>query len=81
MAESKAAWDQVGEDFKALGRQVKQHYDQRPPTQAPRRGPSADRRKVDEALEARSRWSRRSAPSATPSGTRRSGADQEAPGR
>ena len=30
MAESKAAWDQVGEDFKALGRQVKQHYDQRP---------------------------------------------------
>ena len=30
MAESKAAWDQVGEDFKALGRQMKQHYDQRP---------------------------------------------------
>ena len=29
MAESKAAWDRVGEDFKALGRQVKQHYDQR----------------------------------------------------
>jgi hypothetical protein len=30
MAESKAAWDRVGEDFKALGRQVKQHYDARP---------------------------------------------------
>ena len=30
MAESKAAWDKVGEDFKVLGRQVKQHYDQRP---------------------------------------------------
>ena len=30
MAESKAAWERVGEDFRALGRQVKQHYDQRP---------------------------------------------------
>jgi hypothetical protein len=30
MAESKAAWDRVGEDFKTLGRQVKQHYDARP---------------------------------------------------
>jgi hypothetical protein len=29
MAESKAAWERVGEDFRALGRQVKQHYDQR----------------------------------------------------
>ena len=55
MAESKANWDQVGEDFKTLGRQVKQHYDERP---RPERGegqggaaPSADRRKVDEALE------------------------------
>ncbi len=53
MAESKAAWDQVGEDFKALGRQVKQHYDQRPRPGAGTEGaaPSADRRKVDEALE------------------------------
>jgi hypothetical protein len=57
MAESKAAWDQVGEDFKALGRQMKQHYDQRPrPEGAERQGqegaaPAADRRKVDEALE------------------------------
>ena len=30
MAESKAAWDKVGEDFRVLGRQIKQHYDQRP---------------------------------------------------
>jgi hypothetical protein len=56
MAESKAAWDQVGEDFKVLGRQVKQHYDQRPRSQAPQEGqegaePSAERRKVDEALQ------------------------------
>jgi hypothetical protein len=28
MAESKAAWDRVGEDFKALGRQVKQRYEE-----------------------------------------------------
>jgi hypothetical protein len=30
MAESRAAWDKVAEDFKVLGRHVKQHYDQRP---------------------------------------------------
>jgi hypothetical protein len=52
MAESKAAWDQVGEDFKALGRQVKQHYDQRPRAEAAEEAaPSEDRRKVDEALQ------------------------------
>ena len=55
MAESKAAWDRVGEDFRALGRQVKQHYDQRPrPGSDVQEGPAApagDRRKVDEALE------------------------------
>jgi hypothetical protein len=55
MAESRAAWDQVGEDFKALGRQVRQHYDQRPRPDAGQgqegAAPSADRRKVDEALE------------------------------
>ena len=58
MAESKAAWDQVGEDFKALGRQMKQHYDQRPRPEGGDGGqgqegaaPAADRRKVDEALE------------------------------
>mgnify|MGYP004492400785 CR=1 FL=1 len=58
MAESKAAWDKVGEDFRALGRQVKQHYDQRPRPgtevqEAPegQSTPAGDRRKVDEALE------------------------------
>jgi hypothetical protein len=55
MAESKANWDQVGEEFRALGRQVKQHYDQRPRPESgegqAEAGPSADRRKVDEALE------------------------------
>jgi hypothetical protein len=28
MAESKAAWDQVGQEFRELGRQIKQHYEQ-----------------------------------------------------
>ena len=63
MAESKAAWDQVGEDFRALGRQVKQHYDQRERPQATESQeatgqgqgaegqPAADRRKVDDALQ------------------------------
>jgi hypothetical protein len=58
MAESKAAWDKVGEDFRVLGRQVKQHYDQRPRPgsdlqEAPegQEAPAADRRKVDDALE------------------------------
>jgi hypothetical protein len=30
MAESKAAWDQVGQEFRELGRQVRQHYEQQP---------------------------------------------------
>jgi hypothetical protein len=55
MAESKANWDQVGEEFRALGRQVKQHYDQRPRPESGagqgEAGPTPDRRKVDEALE------------------------------
>ena len=66
MAESKAAWDRVGEDFKTLGRQVKQHYDERPRPERPQepqpaegqgqtaegQGPqAADRRKVDDALQ------------------------------
>ena len=66
MAESKAAWDRVGEEFRALGRQVKQHYEQRPRPEGPQgtgpvgregqpgaeeAGPGADRRKVDEALQ------------------------------
>jgi hypothetical protein len=61
MAESKAAWDQVGEDFRALGRQVRQHYEQTRSQEAGKSQsadqqgeqgpPAADRRKVDEALQ------------------------------
>ena len=58
MAESKANWDQVGEEFKALGRQIRQHYEQtRTEGAAPKEGaadqaaPSADRRKIDDALQ------------------------------
>ena len=63
MAESRSQWEKVGEEFRELGRQVKQHYDQRPrPAQpgpeqqaagqpgADQAPPSADRRKVDDAL-------------------------------
>jgi hypothetical protein len=50
MAESKAAWDQVGQDFRALGRQVKQHYEEQPQPEGDP-PPPADRRKVDEALQ------------------------------
>jgi hypothetical protein len=50
MAESKAHWDQVGEEFRALGRQVKQHYDQREDTQE-KGVSSADKGKVDDALQ------------------------------
>jgi hypothetical protein len=48
MAESKEAWDRVGQDFSALGRQVKQHYEQR--ARSEQDPPPADQRKVDEAL-------------------------------
>jgi hypothetical protein len=59
MAESKAAWDRVGEDFRALGRQVRQHYEQRPRPggqegQESAEGSgtqAADQRKVDDALQ------------------------------
>jgi hypothetical protein len=72
MAESKAAWDQVGQEFRELGRQIKQHYEQQPRAagktgpagpegQAGQSGaetpgdqgpaPTADRRKVDDALQ------------------------------
>jgi hypothetical protein len=30
MAESKAAWDQVGQEFRELGRQIRQHYEEQP---------------------------------------------------
>ena len=73
MAESRVQWEKVGEEFRELGRQVKQHYDQRPRPEQPAAGqpgaeqgpgqpgpersgadqgaPSADRRKVDDALQ------------------------------
>jgi hypothetical protein len=64
MAESRAQWEKVGEEFRALGRQVKQHYDQRPRQEQPaseqpgaeqpetdQAAPSEDRRKVDDALQ------------------------------
>jgi hypothetical protein len=55
MAESRAAWEQVGEEFRALGRQVKEHYEQQPRSKGPEGEgdgpPPADRRKVDEALQ------------------------------
>jgi hypothetical protein len=50
MAESKAAWDQVGQDFRDLGRQVRQHYEQQPRDEQQEPSPG-DRRKVDEALQ------------------------------
>jgi hypothetical protein len=46
MAESKEAWDRVGQEFRALGRQVRERYER----QAGEGAPAADRRKVDEAL-------------------------------
>ena len=58
MAESKAAWDRVGEDFKALGRQVKQRYEEsRPgkpekPTE-PLRGSLVDKEGPEETAEPR----------------------------
>ena len=57
MAESKAAWDRVGEDFKALGRQVKQHYDERPRpgTEVQQGQERSEERRVGK--ECRSRWS------------------------
>jgi hypothetical protein len=56
MAESRAAWEQVGEEFRALGRQVKERYEQQPRPQGAEAQhgegpPPADRRKVDEALQ------------------------------
>ena len=35
MAESRAQWEKVGEEFRVLGRQVKQHYEQRPRPEQP----------------------------------------------
>ncbi len=56
MAESKAAWDQVGQEFRALGRQVKQHYEEqsRPEESgAPLRGSLVDQDEREETAEPR----------------------------
>jgi hypothetical protein len=47
MADSKQAWEQVGQDLSDLGRRVRHHYKQQP---GPGRPAPADRRKVDAAL-------------------------------
>ena len=56
MAESKAAWDQVGQEFRALGRQVKQHYDEQSRPEgsgAPLRGSLVDEEGREQAGEPR----------------------------
>ncbi len=47
MAESRQAWEDVGERFAALGRRVKQFYEQRGGQEA---ASPADRREVEDAL-------------------------------
>ena len=57
MAESKAAWDQVGQEFRALGRQVKQRYEESRPEPekpgAPLRGSLVDKEDGEETAEPR----------------------------
>ena len=42
MAESKAAWDQVGQEFRALGRQVKQRFEESRPEKPGAEKPGAE---------------------------------------
>ena len=51
MAESKAAWDQVGQEFRELGRQIKQHYEQqpRPPGETGPAGPEGQQSQAGQA--------------------------------
>ena len=60
MAESKAAWDQVGQEFRALGRQVKQRFEESRPEKpgaekpgAPLRGSLVDKEGAEETAEPR----------------------------
>ncbi len=56
MAESKAAWDKVGQEFRELGRQVKQRYEEqsRPKESgAPLRGSLVDQEGREETAEPR----------------------------
>ena len=54
MAESKEAWDQVGQEFRTLGRQVRKHYEQSRPEEsgAPLRGSLVDREETGKPQEA-----------------------------
>jgi hypothetical protein len=55
MADSKAAWDQVGQEFKALGRQVKQRYEEQSRSEksgAPLRGSLVDQEGREGTTEA-----------------------------
>ena len=55
MAESKAAWDQVQQEFRTLGRQVKQHYEESrsDKPEAPLRGSLVDKEGPEETAEPR----------------------------
>ena len=57
MAESKAAWDQVQQEFRALGRQVKQRYEESRPEKEkpgePLRGSLVDKEGREETAEPR----------------------------
>jgi len=55
MAESKAAWDQVQQEFRTLGRQVKQHYEESrsEKPEAPLRGSLVDKEGPEETAEPR----------------------------
>jgi hypothetical protein len=56
MAESRAAWDKVAEDFKVLGRHVKQHYEKQSRPEepgAPLRGSLVDQEGREETAEPR----------------------------
>ena len=55
MAESKAAWDQVQQEFRTLGRQVKQHYEESRPEKpgTPLRGSLVDKEDGEETAEPR----------------------------
>jgi hypothetical protein len=48
MAESREAWEQVGREFGALGRQVRQRYQEQAGSEEA--APAAEQRKVEDAL-------------------------------
>ena len=60
MAESKAAWDQVQQEFRTLGRQVKQHYEESRSEKPgePLRGSLVDKEGPEETAEPRAEGQR-----------------------